>query len=75
MNEEPVLTKYKAIQFPGVDANREAEIRKFIRTTGEFMECDIEVVAVVAIEIRVPSDRADVATIVGKAAANEKKRK
>jgi hypothetical protein len=64
----------KKLIFPPANADEEAKIRGFLRTTGEFMECELNTELVTIVSVDVPVDRPDIATIVNKAIAGFKKR-
>lgn len=63
----------KKIQFPPVDVQEEAKLKRFLTTVSEFMNIDIDIREVKIIEVLVGDDtRQDVITVLSKIAASQK---
>ena len=62
------------IDFPPVGNTEKLKLQRFIKTTSEFMEVDFEIEEVTAIRVSVAAERQDVATLLRKVAANEKRK-
>lgn len=68
------MSKLIHVDFPPVGSTEKIKLQRFIKTTSEFMEVDFEVDEVTAIRVSVDADRQDVATLLRKVAANEKRK-
>ena len=62
------------VDFPPVGNTEKLKLQRFIKTTGDFMEVEFEIEEVTVIRVRVPASRQDVATMLRKVAANEKRK-
>ena len=68
------MAKLVHVEFPPVDNTEKIKLQRFIKTTSEFMEVDFEVGEVTIVRVSVAADRQDVATLLRKVAANEKRK-
>ena len=68
------MAKLIHVDFPPVGNTEKLKLQRFIKTTSEFMEVDFEIEEVTAIRVSVAAERQDVATLLRKVAANEKRK-
>lgn len=64
--------EYKTVDFPPINAEMEAKMKKLFATMGELMDETIETESVITLRAKVPSDRIDVLTILKRIAKAHK---
>jgi len=69
-------TGIKRIEFPPMDAQEQAKLKRFLETTSEFMGADVETETMTVVVAKVDVERKDIVTVLSRVqAAQVKKQK
>ena len=64
----------KRIEFPPMDAQEQAKLKRFLETTSEFMGADVETETMTVIVAKVDAERKDIVTVLSRVQAAQVKK-